>query len=71
MELYTTEPGLQFYTGNNLGGAAPFSKHGALCLEPQHFPDSPNQRAFPSVILEPGYVYHQETRYQFSVRNKK
>lgn len=71
LDLYTTEPGLQFYTGNNLGGAGPFRKHGALCLEPQHFPDSPNQRAFPSVILEPGYVYHQETRYQFSVRKRQ
>ena len=70
LDLYTTEPGLQFYTGNNLGGTGPFKRHGALCLEPQHFPDSPNKRAFPSVILEPGHVYHQETRYQFAVRAK-
>ena len=70
LEIYTTEPGLQFYTGNNLDGTAPFCKHGAVCLEAQHFPDSPNKRAFPSVILEPGYVYHQETRYQFGIRKR-
>ena len=74
MDVFTTEPGLQFYTGNHLSsteagrGGIPFKKHGALCLEAQHFPDSPNHRAFPSVILQPGHVYRQETRYQFSTR---
>lgn len=74
LEVYTTEPGLQFYSGNFLNeqmvgrGGVPFCKHGALCLEAQHFPDSPNQRAFPSVILAPGHVYRQTTRYQFGVR---
>jgi len=79
LEVYTTEPGLQLYTGNflsedhknvkNARGNISFRKHGALCLEAQHFPDSPNQRAFPSVILEPGHVYRQTTVYKFSVRN--
>ncbi len=73
LEVFTTEPGLQFYTANHLDeeltgqGGQPFCRHGAVCLETQHFPDSPNQRDFPSVILEPGHVYKQITKYRFSV----
>lgn len=71
--VYTTEPGMQFHTGNHFGGAdspgtAGVVKYGGICLEPQHFPNSPNQRAFPSVILRPGQVYRQVTRYQFNLR---
>jgi aldose 1-epimerase len=72
MEVWTTEPGLQFYSGNFLDGSLvdtkngkPYIKYGALCLEAQHFPDSPNQPAFPSTILQPGQVYTQTTLYKF------
>ena len=74
MEIFTTQPGIQFYTGNFLDGSLtgqngkPFVQHGALALETQHFPDSPNQPAFPTSILEPGQTYHQVTEYRFSVR---
>lgn len=72
MEIYTTEPGLQFYTGNFLDGTfinrggIPLKKHSALCLETQHFPDSPNKPNFPSTILKPGEKYHSETIYKVS-----
>lgn len=75
MEFFTSQPGLQFYTGNFLTEGepgrdrTPLCKHGGLCLEGQHFPDSPNQRAFPSVILEAGHVYHHINHYQFGVRD--
>lgn len=72
LEVYTTEPGLQFYSGNFLDGT--FSSGGhpvkfrtALCLETQHFPDSPNKPNFPSTILRPGMVYHTITKYKVSV----
>ena len=74
MEIFTTQPGIQFYTGNFLDGSLtgqngkPIVQHGALALETQHFPDSPNQPAFPTSILEPGQTYHQVTEYRFSVR---
>lgn len=74
MELFTTEPGVQFYTGNFLNGSIigregrPYSKRSAFCLETQHFPDSPNKPAFPSVILEPGGTYRTSTSYRFSTR---
>ncbi|RYF97300.1 MAG: galactose mutarotase [Chitinophagaceae bacterium] len=75
MEVFTTEPGLQFYTGNflngtlqNTRGGAKYIKHAALCLETQHFPDSPNQSTFPNTILKPGETYRQTTIYKFSVR---
>jgi aldose 1-epimerase len=75
MEVFTTEPGLQFYTGNFLDGSlqhtrngAKYIKHAALCLETQHFPDSPNQPSFPNTILKPGETYRQTTIYQFSIR---
>ena len=75
MEVRTTQPGIQFYTGNFLDGTltgtrggATFGKHAALCLETQHFPDSPNQPSFPSTILKPGETYKQTTVYKFSVK---
>jgi aldose 1-epimerase len=73
LEVYTTEPGLQFYSGNFLDGSlknrdgAAIPKHGALCLETQHFPDSPNKPSFPSTILKPGEKYHTVTKYKLSV----
>jgi aldose 1-epimerase len=70
MEVLTTEPGIQFYTGNFLEGTlktgnAP--KHGAFCLEAQHFPDSPNRPEFPTTRLNPGETYTQTTVHRFSV----
>jgi aldose 1-epimerase len=69
MELYTTEPGVQFYTGNFLGGTSgiggTYVKHGAFCLETQHFPDSVNHPNFPSTILRPGQTYRTTTIYRF------
>ena len=71
MELLTTEPGVQFYTGNFLSGkdkgkgGAAYQKHQALCLEAQHFPDSVNKPNFPSTILKPGQTYKQTTIYRF------
>jgi aldose 1-epimerase len=71
MEVRTTEPGVQLYTGNFLDGAAVnggFNKHGAFCLETQHFPDSPNQKSFPSTELRPGKKFQSWTSYAFSVK---
>jgi aldose 1-epimerase len=75
MEVYTTEPGIQFYSGNFLDGTlkhtrggAKYIKHAGLCLETQHFPDSPNQPAFPNTILKPGETYTQTTVYKFYVK---
>jgi len=74
MEVFTEEPGLQFYCGNFLDGrlTGKSGKHYAhrsgLCLETQHYPDSPNQPGFPSTILEPGKEYKTATVYKFSVR---
>ena len=72
MEVHTTQPGMQFYTGNHLPDHLP-GKAGAtygfrsgLCFETQHFPDSPNQPSFPSVVLEPGSEYHQVTVFKFA-----
>ena len=73
MEVRTTEPGVQFYTGNFLNGSQAeggFEKHEGFCLECQHFPDSPNQPEFPNTILEPGRVYKQTTVHTFSVRKQ-
>lgn len=73
LEVLTTEPGLQFYSGNFLDGTVVgksgrrYVKRGGLCLEAQHFPDSPNQPSFPEVILEPGGSYRQTTVYRLSV----
>ncbi len=68
MEIETTEPGIQFYTGNFLDGTAGsggYEKNGALCLETEHFPDSPNQPKFPSTILEPDATYFHKTIHRF------
>ena len=70
MEIYTTEPGLQFYSGNFLDGSQQrgervFTIHTGLCLETQHFPDSPNQPNFPSTILRPGEKYQTSTFMKF------
>jgi len=73
MEILTTEPGIQFYTGNFLDGKpanGDYQKHGGFCLECQHFPDSPNQPDFPSTLLEPGLTYTQTTVHRFSVRGE-
>jgi aldose 1-epimerase len=71
LQVSTTEPGVQFYTGNFLdgtikgkGGSA-YVRRGGLCLETQHFPDSPNQPAFPTTILEPGATYRSKTVWRF------
>jgi aldose 1-epimerase len=73
LEVSTTEPGLQFYSGNFLDGSlkgkgAVYNKHAGFCLEAQHFPDSPNKSNFPSVVLKPGQKYTQLTVYKFSAR---
>ncbi len=74
MQVYTTEPGLVFYSANHLNekiigrGGKPFTKNGAFCLETQHYPDSPNEPKFPNTILRPGETYHSETVYKISVR---
>ena len=73
MEVFTTEPAIQFYTGNfldgsNIGkGGIAYQKRTGLCLETQHYPDSPNQPKFPSVVLRPNEKYQTTTVYKFSV----
>lgn len=75
MDIYTTEPGMQFYAGNFLDGTLigksgkAYQQHFALCLETQHFPDSPNQPSFPNVILRPGQKYRHTTVYKFGVQS--
>ena len=74
MEVWSTEPGLQFYTGNFLDGTITgkggwvYQKHNAFCMEPQHFPDSPNKPQFPTTELKPGETYHNTIIYRFSVQ---
>jgi aldose 1-epimerase len=74
LEVHTTEPGLQFYSGNFLDGTnkgkggVVYRKHQAFCMEADHFPDSVHHPNFPSVILQPGQTYRQTTIYQFSAR---
>ena len=74
LEVYTTQPGMQFYTGNFLDGSIKTSdgkaigKNAALCMETQHFPDSPNQPSFPSTLLKPGEKYHTVTKYKLSLQ---
>ncbi|MCD4697161.1 MAG: galactose mutarotase [Bacteroidales bacterium] len=74
MDVFTTEPGMQFYSGNFLDGSIVgeyglvYQRHHGLCLETQHFPDSPNHPDFPNTILRPGETYSQLTTYKFSVR---
>jgi aldose 1-epimerase len=73
MEVWSDEPGLQFYTGNFLDGTITgkegrvYQRHGAFCMEPQHYPDSPNKPNFPSVELKPGQTFHNTIVYKFSV----
>ncbi len=74
MEVFTTEPGMQFYSGNFLdgtitgkGGKVYYQRYG-FCLETQHFPDSPNKPQFPSTVLKPGQTYRTTTVYQFSTK---
>ncbi|MBX3240214.1 MAG: galactose mutarotase [Chitinophagaceae bacterium] len=75
MEVATTQPGVQLYTANFLNGSLQhtwkeraYNKYAGLCLETQHFPDSPNQPVFPNTILKPGELFHQETVYRFPVQ---
>ena len=72
LEIYTTEPGVQFYSANSLDGTITgkqgrvYKQHYAFALETEHFPDSPNHPSFPSTILRPGQTYHSRTVYKFS-----
>ena len=74
MEVYTTEPGIQLYTGNFLDGSITgkggqvYKRRYGFCLETQHFPDSPNKPSFPSTALKPGQVYQTTTVYKFSAK---
>ncbi|MCU7496449.1 MAG: galactose mutarotase [Ignavibacteria bacterium] len=74
MEILTTQPGVQFYSGNFLDGqikgksGMPYEKRSGFCLETQHFPDSPNHPEFPDTILEPGKEFRSTTIYRFSVK---
>ena len=74
LQVYTTEPGVIFYTGNNLSekvfgrGGKLFVKNAGFCFETQHFPDSPNQPKFPNTILRPGETFKSQTIFKFSVR---
>lgn len=73
MRVFTTEPGVQLYTGNHLKdvtgrGGVVIPQHGGVCLETQHFPDSPNKPEFPTTTLRPGEVFRSTTVYEFSVR---
>ncbi len=74
MEVYTDQPGIQFYTGNFLdgkekgkGGKA-YNLRNAFCFETQHYPDSPNKPAFPSTVLKPGQKYDTTTEFRFSAK---
>ncbi len=77
MEVFTTEPGVQFYSGNFLSGqeignsGKPYGRRTGFCLETQHFPDSPNKPQFPSTLLEPGDVFQSTTVYKFSVKSRQ
>ena len=74
LEVSTTEPGMQFYTGNFLNGTVHgkagkvYGYRSAFCLETQHFPDSPNHKDFPSTVLKPGQTFHSTSIYNFSVQ---
>jgi aldose 1-epimerase len=74
LQVLTTEPGVQFYTANFLDGSikgkggVAYPRNAALCLETQHFPDSPNHPAFPTTVLKPGGEFHSTTVYRFSAR---
>jgi aldose 1-epimerase len=74
LEIWTTEPGVQFFTGNRFDGSfvgvggVVYKQHAGFALEPQHFPDAINHPEFPSVVLRPGHVFHSSTVYRFSSR---
>jgi aldose 1-epimerase len=74
MEVWSTEPGLQFYSGNFLDGTITgkggrvYEHRDAFCMEPQHYPDSPNKPDFPTTELKPGEVYHNTIIYKFSTQ---
>jgi len=76
MKVYTTQPGVQFYSGNFLDGTRrglsgkPYLRRSAFCLETQHFPDSPNHPNFPSTVLNPGQTFTSETIYAFGIHGK-
>jgi aldose 1-epimerase len=73
LEAFTTEPGVQFYSGNFLDGTLVgidgqrYEQRTGLCLEMEHFPDSPNQPQFPTTVLRPGETYRQTTIYRFGL----
>jgi aldose 1-epimerase len=74
MEVWTTEPGMQLYTGNFLDGSLtgksgkPYPRRSGFCLETQHYPDSPNQPSFPTTTLKKGATYRSTTIYRFAVQ---
>jgi aldose 1-epimerase len=74
LTVTTSEPGVQFYSGNFLDGTltgisgTKYVRNAALCLETQHFPDSPNQPKFPSTVLRPGQTFHSSTTFTFGVQ---
>ena len=73
MEVFTTEPGLQFYSGNFIGdlpgkNGAQYHNHSGFAMEAQHFPDSPNHPDFPSTVLRPGQTYHNTIIYRFTTK---
>jgi len=74
LTVLTTEPGVQFYSANFLDGSIKgkggvgYPRNAALCLETQHFPDSPNHPTFPTTVLKPGREFHSTTVYRFSTR---
>jgi aldose 1-epimerase len=74
MEVWSTEPGVQFYTGNSLDGSITgkggrvYQRRNGLCFEPQHYPDSPNHPQFPSAELDPGQTYKNTIIYKFSTQ---
>jgi len=76
MEIWTTEPGVQFFTGNRLDGkytgvgGVTYNQHGGFCLEPHHFPDSINKPNFPSVVLRPDDTFKSSTAYRFATTRK-
>ncbi len=72
MEVFTTQPGMHFYTGNFLNGeigksGIVYEQYGAVCFEPQGYPDAPNHKNFPQVVLQPGEVYSQKIEFRFSI----
>jgi aldose 1-epimerase len=77
MEVLTTEPGIQLYTPNFPHGKLvgkehrDYGGHAAICLETEHYPDSPHEPGFPSTVLRPGELFHSETIYRFSTEPQK